>query len=364
MYIHELAKWPDFGWDDSRLIPLLAKIHQQQGRLLGQMESLGFALREQASLQSLTAEVIKSSEIEGEHLDQGQVRSSLARRLGIDIGGLTQSDRHVDGIVEMMLDATQKHEQPLTADRLFGWHSALFPAGRSGMSKITVGKWRDDHAGPMQVISGPVGRPKVHFEAPEASRLKSEMREFLRWFNAKKPVDPLLKAALAHLWFVTVHPFEDGNGRMARAITDLALARSENSPHRFYSMSAQICVERKAYYDILEQTQKGSLDITDWLEWFLSCLGRAFLGSEKILASVLQKDRFWKTHSADDFSDRQKKILLRLLDGFGPISSSKWAKLGKCSQDTAARDIEGLLKRGILTKSEAGGRSTSYRLLE
>ena len=287
-----------------------------------------------------------------------------ARRLGLDIGALLPADRNVDGVVDMVLDATQQFAQPLTSERLFGWHAALFPTGRSGMHKIRVGNWRDDSNGPMQVVSGRVGKERVHYEAPSAKLLGQKMREFLKWFNSKPQVDPVLRAGIAHLHFVTIHPFEDGNGRIARTIADMELARSEKSSQRFYSMSAQICTERKAYYDILEATQKGSLDITDWLEWFLGCLGRAIEGSENILAAVLKKARFWEKYSEEKFNDRQRKIVNRLLDGFeGQLTSSKWAVLGRCSQDTASRDIDDLLKRKILVKNSAGGRSTSYSLV-
>lgn len=364
-YIHNLKGWPEFFWNQNRLAEQLTDIRHRQGRLIGRMESLGFTLRAEAVLQTLTEDVLKSSEIEGEHLDREQVRSSLARRMGMDIGGLKRSERNVEGVVEMMLDATQKFEKPLTDERLFAWHAALFPTGRSGMSKIRVGKWRDDSDGPMQVVSRPIGKSRVHFQAPDAALLTKEMRKFLSWFNGKKPVDPVLKSGLAHLWFVTIHPFEDGNGRIARAIADMALARSEESPQRFYSMSAQICTERKAYYSILESTQKGDLDITKWLEWYLGCLGRAFSNAETILASVLKKDRFWEIHRDAKLNDRQRKIINRLLDGFeGKLTSSKWATLGKCSQDTASRDIEDLITSGILVKNPGGGRSTSYSLAD
>ena len=362
-YIHELKDWPEFYWDYERLAGLLAAVRHRQGRLIGRMEGLGFNLRSEASLQALTEDVIKSSEIEGEKLDRADVRSSLARRLGINVAGITTTDRNVEGVVEMMIDATQKFDKPLTAERLFGWHSALFPTGRGEMSKIRVGKWRDESKGPMQVVSGPIGKTKVHFQAPEAKRLKKEMQTFLSWFENKNTIDAILGAGIAHLWFVTLHPFDDGNGRIARAIADLCLARSENSSQRFYSMSAQICLERNTYYDILETTQKGNLDITDWLEWFLECLGRAFEGAETILGAVLKKAHFWEAHLEEQFNDRQKKILNRLLDGFeGKLTSSKWATLGKCSQDTASRDIEDLVKRGILIKNPGGGRSTNYSL--
>ena len=364
-YIYEIKKWPEFHWNQEQIAEKLAAVRHRQGRLIGRMEGLGFTLRAEAVLQSLTEEVLKTSEIEGEKLDRSQVRSSIARRLGMDVGGVTKADRSVEGIVEMMLDATQKYDATLTADRLFGWHSSLFPTGRSGMSKIRVGKWRDDADGPMQVVSGPVGKNKVHYQAPDADRLNQEMKTFLAWFNSKKRLDAVLKAAIAHLWFVTIHPFEDGNGRIARAVADMALARSEKSPQRFYSMSAQISLERKDYYDILESTQKGSLDITEWLEWFLDCLGRAFEGAEAILVSVLKKTRFWETHDEEKFNARQRKVLNRLLDGFdGKLTSSKWATLAKCSQDTANRDIDDLVKRKVFARNPGGGRSTSYSLID
>jgi Fic family protein len=364
-YIHELKGWPKFERNQERLAARLATAHHHQGRLIGRMESLGFALRSEAELQTLAEEVIKSSEIEGEKLDKEQVRSSIARRLGMDVGALTPADRNVEGVVEMMLDATRKFGKPLSMKRLFDWHAALFPTGRSGMTRIRVGHWRNDKNGPMQVVSGPIGRERVHYEAPAARRLEKEMRKFLAWFNGKEAIDPLLKAGIAHLWFVTVHPFDDGNGRIARAIADMALARAEHSAQRFYSMSAQMCVERKAYYDILERTQKGDLDITPWLDWFLGCLQRAIEGAETTLASVLTKANFWKVHAGEGFNDRQRKILNHLLDGFeGKLTSSKWAALGKCSQDTASRDIGDLLKRNILVKESGGGRSTSYSLVK
>jgi Fic family protein len=364
-YIHQREQWPQFDWNRDGLDTRFGAVRHQQGRLLGRMEALGFQLREEASLQSLTAEVLKSSEIEGEFLDPEQVRSSLARRLGMDIGALAFVDRDVDGVVEMMLDATQKYTAPLTDERLFTWHAALFPTGLSGMSKITVGAWRTDQTGPMQVVSGPIGRSRVHYEAPAASRLRPEMRAFLRWFNARDNLDPVLKAAIAHLWFVTIHPFDDGNGRIARAITDLMLARSEQSAQRFYSMSAQIRQERGDYYRILETTQRGGVDITRWLDWFFGCLGRAFTGAETMLSSVLTKARFWDDHAGASLNERQRAMLNRLLDGFeGKLTSSKWAKLAKCSQDTALRDIDGLVDCHILMRDAAGGRSTSYSLAD
>ena len=363
-YIHQLKTWPEFHWRQDSLTDKLASVRHQQGRLIGRMEALGFKLRSEAVLQTLTEDVIKSSEIEGEVLDKEQVRSSVARRLGMDISGLIPADRDVEGVVEMMLDATQNYTKALTRERLFNWHASLFPTGRSGMGKICVGKWRDDSTGPMQVVSGPIGKEKVHYQAPPAKQVAQEMRAFLAWFNRKDSIDPVLKAAMAHLRFVTIHPFEDGNGRIARAVADMLLARSESSPQRFYSMSAQIRVERKTYYEILETTQKGNLDITDWLDWFLDCLDRAITGAETILADVLHKARFWEQHGDKPFNDRQRKILNRILDGFeGKLTSSKWAKLGKCSQDSASRDIDDLLKRGIMVKNPGGGRSTSYSLL-
>ena len=364
-YIHQLKGWPHFRWSQERLAKRLAAVRHQQGRLIGRMEGLGFTLRAEATLQTRTEEVLKSSEIEGEVLDRDQVRSSVARRLGMDIGALTPADRHVEGVVEMILDATERYDMPLTADRLFGWHAALFPTGRSGMTKITVGAWRKAQSGPMQVVSGPIGRERVHYEAPIASRLKKEMRAFLDWFNAENAIDPVLKAGIAHLWFITIHPFDDGNGRIARAIADQALARSEKSAQRFYSMSSQIRQERNAYYDILEATQKDGLEITPWLEWFLECLNRAFGGAETILIAVLTKARFWEIRAGTSLNDRQRTIINRLLDGLeGKLTSSKWAMLTKCSQDTALRDIDDLVQRGILTKAAAGGRSTSYSLAE
>ena len=343
----------------------------RQGRLIGHMEALGFRLRTEAVLQTLTSDVIKSSEIEGERLDAEQVRSSIARKLGVDIGALKPADRDVEGVVEMMLDATREYDRPLTAARLFGWHAALFPTGRSGLRKIKTGRWRDDSSGPMQVVSGPMQREKVHFEAPAAARLPDEMRAFLKWFNAPANGDAVVKAALAHLWFVTLHPFDDGNGRIARAIADMALARSEGSSQRFYSMSAQIRQERNAYYGILERTQRGtmdtrpSMDITPWMDWFLACLGRAIVGAQTALKGVLSKARFWETFAATPLNERQRKVVNRLLDGFeGKLTTSKYAKLTGCSHDTALRDILSLVESGILVHGDGGGRSTSYALLE
>ncbi|MFM1747362.1 MAG: hypothetical protein RLZZ188_1028 [Verrucomicrobiota bacterium] len=365
-YIHENPDWPNLRWEDARLLPLLAEIRHRQGRLLGRMEGLGFQLRAEASLTTLTSDVIQTSAIEGERLDAAQVRSSIARRLGLDFGGNVKAGREVEGVVEMMLDATQGFAERLTAERLFGWHAALFPTGRSGMRRITVGSWRPASAGPMQVVSGPIGRERVHFEAPEARRLRREVAAFLDWFEKAKQIDPVLKAGIAHFWFVTLHPFEDGNGRISRAIADMALARAEGTPERFYSMSTQIEAEKKQYYLKLEQSQKGGVDITAWLEWFLGCLGRAITGAESGLAVVLKKARTWeRINSRTSVTERQRNVINRLLDGFeGKLSTSKYAKLAKCSGDTALRDIKLLLEQGILVQEEGGGRSTSYRLAE
>lgn len=362
-YIWQQTDWPQWRFDLARLSPLLARVHQSQGRLLGRMQHLGISLRDQATLRVLTEDVLKTCEIEGEQLNPASVRSSIARRLGVDIGALAPADRHVDGVVDMVLDATQNHPTRLSAQRLFSWHAALFPTGYSGLAKIRVGAWRDDAQGPMQVVSGPVGRQRIHYEAPPAHRLRAEMADFLRWFNAEQPSDPLLKAGLAHLWFVTLHPFDDGNGRIARAVGDMALARAEQSAQRFYSLSAQIQRECKDYYDMLERTQKGTLDVTDWLAWFLACLLRAIEGADATLATVLAKAHFWQRWAGTPMNERQIKLLNLLLDGFeGKLTSSKWAAIAKCSPDTALRDISDLLEHGVLVKSEAGGRSTSYEI--
>ncbi|MGH6892172.1 MAG: Fic family protein [Dongiaceae bacterium] len=363
MYIWAREGWPDFTWQPDRIVVKLATVRHAQGRLLGRMEGLGFRLKQEAQLHTLTQDVIKSSEIEGERLDADQVRSSIARRLGMDVAGLVPADRNVEGVVEMMLDATQNFDKPLMAKRLFDWHASLFPAGRSGMARIKVGAWRDDAEGPMRVISGPMGRERVHYQAPPVDRVAAEMKAFLKWFNAGADLDPVLKSGLAHFWFVTIHPFEDGNGRIARAIADLARARSEESPQRFYSMSSQIRHERKAYYDALEQSQQGPLDITHWLEWFLDCLGRALADSDAALSGVMQKAKFWERFAQAALNERQIKILNRMLDGFeGKMTSSKWAKLSMCSQDTAHRDIQGLIEKDALRRNPGGGRSTSYAI--
>ena len=364
MFIWEQSDWPQWRFDASALSTALASVRHSQGRLLGRMGGMGFALRDQATLQVLTEDVLKTSEIEGHQLNPVAVRSSIARRLGVDIGALAPSDRDVDGVVEMVLDATSGFANPLTRKRLFGWHAALFPTGYSGMAQIKIGTWRDDAAGPMQVISGSVGREKVHYEAPPAAHLEAEMDAFLCWFNSEQDIDPVIKAGLAHLWFVTIHPFDDGNGRMARAIGDMSLAISEQSAQRFYSLSAQIQRERKEYYDLLEQTQKGALDVTEWLAWFLTCLGRAIDGAENTLGAVIAKSRFWERCAGISLNERQVKMINRLLDGFeGKLTSSKWAAMAKCSPDSALRDINDLIERGVLKKADAGGRSTSYELV-
>jgi Fic family protein len=364
-YIHELSDWPKFRWSQDTLSQRLATVRHRQGRLIGRMESMGFSSRTEAVLNTLTQDVLKSSEIEGEILDQEQVRSSLARHLGLDIGALARADRNIDGVVEMILDATRNYAQPLTTDRLFLWHSLLFPVDQRKIVRIKVASWRDDAKGPMQVISGPFGRERVHFEAPAAERIEQEMAAFLDWFNRDDSTDLVLKAGIAHHWFVTIHPFEDGNGRIARALADLMLARSEQSSQRFYSMSLQIRQERTVYYKGLEDTQKGTLEITTWLGWFLNCLERAIVTAEETLTTVTGKARFWESHAVVTFNGRQKMLVTRLLDGFeGKLTSSKWAKLAKCSQDTALRDILGLVDSGVLVKDPAGGRSTSYSLRE
>jgi len=365
-YIHEDPKWPNLRWEANRLLSLLADIRHRQGRLIGKMEGAGFRLRAEASLTNLTADITQSSAIEGERLDAAQVRSSIARRLGLDFGEEVKASRDVEGVVEMMLDATQKYTEPLTAERLFGWHAALFPTGRSGMQRIAVGNWRPASAGPMQVVSGPIGRERVHFEATAATRLPQEVETFLNWYETTNEIDPVLKAGIAHFWFVTLHPFEDGNGRISRAIADMAMARADRIPERFYSMSAQIEREKKQYYLKLEQSQKGGLDITAWLEWFLACLGRAIDHAESGIAAVLHKAEIWQriNHSIP-INERQRKVINRLLEGFeGKLSTSKYAKLANCSTDTALRDIKILLDQGILIQDQGGGRSTSYRLVE
>jgi Fic family protein len=364
-FIHEQLGWPDLHWDSDALAGPLAGVRHKQGRLLGKMESLGFDLRAEASLSMLTSDVVKSSAIEGEMLDPEEVRSSIARRLGLDVAGVPKSKRNVEGVVEMMLDATQNFSEPLTENRLFGWHAALFPTGRSGMNPIAVGQWRPLEAGPMKVVSGPIGREKVHFVAPSAERLDGEMKRFIAWFNSPVTTDPVLKAALAHFWFVTIHPFEDGNGRIARAIADMSLARADGTKERFYSMSAQIEADRKEYYRSLERAQRGDVDVTRWLEWFLDCLDRAIDGAEVGLKGVLTKARLWERINRRPVNERQRVVINRMLNGFdGFLTTSKYAKLAKCSSDTALRDIQELVERGILLHNPGRGRSTSYRVGE
>ena len=361
-YIHQEADWPNFRWQPEGLVELLATARHRQGRLLGRMGALGFELSQEAVLDTLTEDVVKSSEIEGEMLDVEQVRSSVARRLGMDTGGLLQVDRNVEGIVELMLDATTHYDQPLTEERLFDWHAALFPTGRNNMGRIVVGGWR---TGPMQVVSGAIGRERVHFEAPSEKRVAGEMSAFLDWFNAPAGTDEVLKAGLAHLWFVTVHPFDDGNGRIARAIADMALARSEGSPQRFYSMSSQIRKERAAYYDMLELTQQGTVDVSEWMHWFVGCLGRAIDGAETTLTAVLAKARSWERIAGISINERQRTAINHLLDDFGgKLTTSQWARMTRCSQDTALRDITDLMERVILVRNPEGGRSTSYALAD
>ena len=362
-YIWQASDWPHWRYDLSALAQRLADVSRAQGVLLGRLADVGLALRDQASLAALTEDVVKTSEIEGEVLNVESVRSSIARRLGVDMGAVAAVDRHVEGVVEMVLDATSRSAAPLTAERLFGWHAAVFPTGYSGMSKIATGQWRTDSDGPMQVVSGSMGRRKIHFQAPPASTLPAEMAAFLAWANADTREPALVKAGLAHLWFVTVHPFDDGNGRIARAVGDLFLARADGSPQRFYSLSAQIQRERKDYYNVLERTQKGTLDVTDWLAWFLDTLGRALTSAQGTLDTVLRKARHWQRWAGTPLNERQVKLLNRLLDGFdGKLTSSKWAAIAKCSPDTALRDIVQLMERGVLKKSPGGGRSTGYEL--
>lgn len=364
MYIYEQSDWPQFKWNAEKILTLLTEVRNMQGQVVGKMGALGFELKNQANLEILTQDVLKSTEIEGELLNPDQVRSSVARRLGLDVSGLVHSDKNVDGVVEMMIDATENFDKPLTKDRLFSWQNALFPTGYSGMYKVFVGQWRDDSTGPMQVVSGPMGKEKVHYQAPPASSMETEMKSFIEWINDRQDIDLVIKAALAHLWFVTLHPFEDGNGRIARAITDMKLAQSDNQSYRFYSMSSQIRNERRQYYDILEKSQKGNLDITDWLEWFLNCLLHALKFSETILEKVIFKHNFWINNSSVIKNERQKKLINQLLDGFdGKLTTSKWAKISKCSQDTATRDIQDLIEKRILYKLPGGGRSTGYDLI-
>lgn len=363
IYIHEKDNWTNFTWNEKLVSKKLAETRNLQGRLLGKMESLGFDQQDEAVLNTLTLEIVKSSEIEGEILNLEQVRSSIAKRLGIELAGAIESERHIDGIVEMMLDATQRYDSPITKERLFGWHSLLFPTGWSNMYKITVADWRKDTTGPMQVISGAMGKEKVHFEAPNSDKIDSEMEKLINWIESENEIDPVLKSAIVHLWFVTIHPFEDGNGRITRAITEMLLARSDKSVKRFYSMSSQIREERKQYYKILEKTQKGTSEITDWILWFLECLKNSFESTSKLLSKILIKAEFWKIHAKTIINERQHKMLNKLLDDFdGKLTTSKWGKICKCSQDTALRDIQNLIEKGILQKEKSGGRSTNYEI--
>ncbi len=362
-YIHMRSEWPKFQWDAAALVALLAQVRNKQGVLSGQMEVIGFQQQNEAYLETLSEDVAKTSAIEGELLDPQQVRSSIASRLGMDIGGLPPPDRHVEAIVEVMMDATQQWEKPLSEARLFDWHAALFPTGRSGMQHIVVGRWRTDSTGPMQVVSGPMGKETVHFQAPASARLPEEMRAFLTWFNQPPEGDLVLKAAMAHLWFITLHPFDDGNGRIARAITDMMLCRSEQQTRRFYSMSGQIEKQKAGYYRILESTQKGGLDITEWLLWFLHCMSGAIDASSIVVQKIMRKHRFWAVHQAMAFNKRQIHMLELLLgDFYGNLTTSKWAIITKCSQDTALRDIQDLMEKDVLEKTESGGRSTNYQL--
>lgn len=364
MYIHEQADWPHFQWQTERLAPLLGRLYQRHGRLQGRLDALGFGPQAEATLASLTQDAFRSAEIEGERLELRQVRSSVARRLGVAIEDDVPASREVDAMVDLTLDAIRNCREPLTRERLFAWQSSLFPSGRSGLLPIRAGAWRDDAKGPMQVVSGGFGRERVHFQAPEAARLASEMDRFLAWFETESVVDPILQAGVAHLWFLTLHPFDDGNGRIARALTDLRLSRLDGGRVRFYSLSAAILAERKEYYRILETTQSGSLDITPWLSWFLGILERAMERAEDEVGAVLKRHAFWRNHADTDFNGRQRKVLARVLEGFeGKLTSGKWAKIAGCSTDTALRDIQALVERGILERDEAGGRSTGYRLV-
>ncbi len=365
MHIHEQPDWPHLHWRIEDLVDQLVNVRHRQGLLLGKVRELGFASRQEVALSTLTEEVVKTSEIEGEILNAELVRSSAARQLGLAVGGLDHNDRKVEGAVEMMLDATERHDQPLTVERLCWWQAALFPTGRSNMRRIEVGRWRQDATGPMQVVSGPIGRERVHFEAPAAARIDREMAAFLDWFNSAANTDPIIKAGLAHLWFVTVHPFEDGNGRVARAIAEMSLARADGASQRFYSVSSQIRKKRRDYYNTLERTQRGSTDVTRWLAWFLHCVGAAIDSAETTFAAVTTKERFWSGIAEISVNDRQRRMINHLLDGFeGKLTTAKWAKITKCSHDTALRDINELISNGVLLRSKSGGRSTSYDLAE
>ena len=363
MYLHQSKDWPKFKWDNNTLLPYVSKVRDLQGRLIGRMEGMGFELREEAVLETLTEDIVKSSEIEGELLNPEEVKSSVARRLGMEISGLPNASRDVEGVVEMMLDATQKYQDPLTKDRMCGWHAALFPTGRSGMYKITVGEWRGDEHGPLQVVSGAMGREKVHYTAPEAPRLGEEMERFIDWFNTDESMEPVIKSAIAHLWFVSIHPFDDGNGRIARAIADTQLARADRTNQRFYSISSQIMKSKKGYYDILESTQKGSMDISQWLVWYFERLTDALEVTDETLSKILVKAKFWELHKNTQFNERQIEMINKLQGDFvGKLHSSKWAKMTKVHRDTARRDIQDLIEKGVLSDSGEGGRSTNYIL--
>jgi Fic family protein len=366
MFIHQKRRWPHFEWDHETLLEQLARVRFKQGRIVGTMETMGFQLKNETTLRTLTLEILKSNEIEGGSLDDQQVKSSIARKLGMDMENAVPADRNVEGVVDMMMDATSNYEAPLDKERLFGWQASLFPGGRSGMDHVTTGKWRDNpDDDPMQVVSGPMGKEQVHFQAPKAERLEAEMDGFLEWFNGEEAIDPVLKAGVAHFWFVTVHPFDDGNGRIARALTEMQLARADGSMQRFYSMSDQIRKEREDYYKVLERSQKSDLNITDWLTWFLECLERTLDSAEEGLNGVLKKARFWDKAAETPLNERQKQMLNKLLDDFeGKLTSSKWAKMNDCSQDTASRDIKDLMEKGLLKLGDAGGRSTHYLLQE
>ncbi|MFN3907490.1 MAG: Fic family protein [Flavobacterium sp.] len=359
-YIYQNKNWTDFTWDDKAINAVFGEVRLMQGKIIGQMNAMGFSAKEEATLTTLTLDVVKSSEIEGELLNYDQVRSSIARRLGINTAGLVPSNRHIEGIVEMMLDATQRHNLPLTKKRLFGWHAALFPTGYSGPYEIEVGRYR---SGEMQVVSGAMGKEKVHYEAIKAELVEAEMEKFLDWFNNDNLLDPVLKAAIAHFWFIIIHPFDDGNGRIGRAITDMLLARAESSGERFYSMSSQILVERKQYYDILQKVQYSTGDITEWLDWFLHCLKKTMLATENTTQRILRKAEFWELHEQTLINGRQRLMLNKLLDGFdGKLQTSKWAKITKTSADTALRDIKDLVEKGILQQTEEVGRNANYKL--
>ena len=362
-YIYEHHNWTDFTWQDKAINSVFGEARMIQGKIIGQMNALGFSTKAEATLTALTLDVVKSSEIEGEILNYEQVRSSIARRLGINTAGLVPSSRHIDGVVEMMLDATQRYSLPLTENRLFGWHAALFPTGYSGPYKIETGQYRSRE---MQVVSGAMGKEKVHYEAPKPELVKAEMDKFLDWFNDDdNGVDLVLKAAIAHFWFIIIHPFDDGNGRIGRAITDLMLARAGGSGERFYSMSSQILAERKRYYEVLQKVQHSSGDITEWLDWFLNCLKNAMLATENTAQQILRKAEFWILHEHTPINERQRMMLNKLFDGFdGKLQTSKWAKIAKTSADTALRDIKDLVEKGILQQTSEGGRSAHYELVD